>query len=430
MMRRGVISVVAAAAGSVLLGGCISDGGGPPESANTSRGPIEVWLSTNPEEVAWGEQVVASWNAQHPNEKVTAQQIPAGKTSEEVIYSSIVAGNAPCVVMNTAPSAVPQFQKAGGLVPLDTFPDGNSYVEARTGKQIADQYLSPDGRFYQIPWKVNPVMIFYNKKLFAKAGLDAEHPKLTTWAEFLQTSRTLVQKGVAHAAIWPAPSSEFFQSWFDYYPLAAAQTQQQLVEDGKATFDSPEAVAVGQFWRTMYAEKLAPQEKYNGDSFKDGQAAMAIVGPWAISVYKDSIDWGAVPVPTEDGKPANQIYTFSDEKSLAIYFACQHRLTAWDFVKSATTQASDGKLLEVTGQMPMRLNLPKVYASYFATHPDYVQFADQAGRVVEVPNVQNSTEIWQTFRNAWTSAVVFDDKPVDKAFSDAAGKANELLAEG
>jgi multiple sugar transport system substrate-binding protein len=84
----------------------------------------------------------------------------------------------------------------------------------------------------------------------------------------------------------------------------------------------------------------------------------------------------------------------------------------------------------VTGQMPMRLNLPKVYASYFATHPDYVQFADQAGRVVEVPNVQNSTEIWQTFRNAWTSAVVFDDEPVDKAFSDAAGKANELLAEG
>jgi multiple sugar transport system substrate-binding protein len=239
-----------------------------------------------------------------------------------------------------------------------------------------------------------------------------------------------VQKGVSHAAIWPAPSSEFFQSWFDYYPLFAARTQKQLVEDGKATFDSPDGVAVGKFWRTMYAEKLAPQEKYNGDSFKDGQAAMAIVGPWAIPVYKDSIDWGVVPIPTENGKAADQIYTFSDEKSLAIYFACQHRLTAWDFVKSATTQASDGKLLELSGQMPMRQNLPTVYASYFTKHPDYVQFASQAGRVVEVPNVQNSTEIWQAFRNAWTSAVVFDDKPIDEAFADAATRANELLAEG
>ena len=258
-MKRGLIRVLAGAAASVLLAGCVSDGGGPPESANSSRGPIEIWLSTNPEEVAWGEEMVASWNSQHPDEKITAQQIPAGKTSEEVIYSSIVAGNAPCVVMNTAPSAVPQFQKAGGLVPVDTFPDGDSYINERTGNQVADQYRSPDGRFYQIPWKVNPVMIFYNKELFAEAGLDPENPPLKTWAEFLETSRTLVEKGVAHAAIWPAPSSEFFQSWFDYYPLSAARTQQQLVEDGKATFDSPDGVAVGQFWRTMYEEKLAPR---------------------------------------------------------------------------------------------------------------------------------------------------------------------------
>ena len=51
-------------------------------------------------------------------------------------------------------------------MPLDTFPDGDLDVEERTGKQWLDQYRSPDGRFYQIPWKVNPVMIFYNKKSF------------------------------------------------------------------------------------------------------------------------------------------------------------------------------------------------------------------------------------------------------------------------
>ena len=234
---------------------------------------------------------------------------------------------------------------------------------------------------------------------------------------------------MAHAAIWPAPSSEFFQSWFDYYPLSAARTQQQLVEDGKTTFDSPDGVAVGQFWRTMYEEKLAPREKYNGDSFADGEAAMAIVGPWAISVYADAVDWGVVPIPTEDGKPADQIYTFSDEKSLAIYFACEHRLTAWDFVKFATSEESDGRLLELTGQMPTRKDLPGVYGSYFDEHPEYVQFADQAGRIVEVPNVPNSTEIWQEFRNAWTASVVFDDEPIEQAFADAAERANELLAE-
>jgi len=78
--------------------------------------------------------------------------------------------------------------------------------------------------------------------------------------------------------------------------------------------------------------------------------------------------------------------------------------------------------------MPMRQNLPTVYADYFAKNPAYKQFADQASRIIEVPNVSNSTEIWQTFRNAWTASVVFDNEPIDKEFADAATRANELLA--
>ena len=46
---------------------------------------------------------------------------------------SITAGNAPCLIFNTSPAAVPQFQKQGGLVALDSFPDGKAYVEERSG---------------------------------------------------------------------------------------------------------------------------------------------------------------------------------------------------------------------------------------------------------------------------------------------------------
>ena len=121
------------------------------------------------------------------------------KTSEEVIGAAITAGNAPCLVFNTAPAAVPQFQKQGGLVPLDGFAGGASYVKSRTGP-AADQYTSPDGKFYQIPWKSNPVMIFYNKDLLKKAGIDPAHPPLATYAQFLATSRKIVKSGAAKAA--------------------------------------------------------------------------------------------------------------------------------------------------------------------------------------------------------------------------------------
>jgi len=406
-----------------------STAGGSGATALTTHGPIKVWLSNNPEEVAWGKSVVKAWNTGHPKEQVTAQEIPAGKTSEEVIGAAITAGNAPCLVYNTSPAAVPQFQKQAGLVALDSFKDGKAYVEARTGP-AAGQYKSPDGKFYQIPWKSNPVMIFYNKDLMKKAGVDPESPPLATYDEFLATSKKVLSSGAAQAAIWPAPTSEFFQSWFDFYPLYAAQSGgKQLVEKGAATFNDAAGLGVATFWRTMYAEKLAPAEKYNGDSFADKKAAMAVVGPWAIAVYGDKVKWGVAPVPTSTGLPADQIHTFSDAKNIAIYSACKNQGTAWDLLKFSTSKEQDGTLLTMTGQMPLRMDVATVYASYFATHPKYKTFADQAARTVEVPNVTNSIAIWQAFRDAYSSSVIFGKTPVDSSLKSASDKVTKLAGQ-
>ena len=424
--RKITTSLVALALGmtAAACGGDSGDSG-----ATESTGPIKVWLSNNPEEVAWGKAMVKEWNAEHPDQKVTAQEIPAGKTSEEVIGAAITAGNAPCLVFNTSPAAVPQFQKQGGLVPLDDFEGGSDYVEQRSG-DVAEQYTSEDGKYYQIPWKSNPVMIFYSKDLLKKAGVDPENPPLATHDEFLETSRKIVDSGAADAAIWPAPSSEFFQSWFDFYPLYAAETGgKQLVEDGEATFDSEEGRTVADFWAQMYADGLAQKEVYNGDSFADEKAAMAIVGPWAIAVYGDKVNWGAAPVPTSSGTSPEETYTFSDAKNIALYSACENRGTAWEVLKFATSEEQDGELLEQTGQMPLRVNLAETYPDYFEKNPEYAEFADQASRTVEVPNVPNSIEIWQTFRDAYSSSVIFGEKPVDEALSEAAEKATQLAGQ-
>jgi len=406
-------------------------GGGDASSSDaaTAKGPIKIWLSNNPEEIAWGEEMVAAWNAKNPKEKVTAQEIPAGKTSEEVIGAAITAGNAPCLVFNTAPAAVPQFQKQGGLVALDGFADGKKYIEERSG-QSAQQYTSPDGKYYQVPWKAKPVMIFYNKDLMKQAGVDPENPPLATYDEFLATSEKIMASGAAEAAIWPAPTSEFFQAWFDFYPLYAAETGgSQLVEDNKATFDSPEGQAVAGFWKSMYDKGYALKEKYNGDAFGDAKSAMSIVGPWAIAVYGDKIDWGVAPVPTSAGTSAEKTYTFSDAKNVAMYSACKAQGTAWEVLKFATSEEQDGSLLEKTGQMPLRADIEATFPDYFSANPDYVTFAAQAARTVEVPNVANSIEIWQKFRDQYTASVIFDKTTVEEGLSTASSQADELAGQ-
>ncbi|MDP9999274.1 extracellular solute-binding protein [Pseudarthrobacter sulfonivorans] len=405
-------------------GGGTGGGSGP---AAEAKGPIKIWYSNNEFEVKWGKSMVESWNAAHPEEKIDAQEIPAGKSSEEVIGAAITAGNAPCLVFNTAPVAVPQFQKQGGLVALDEFPDGARYIKDRTG-DLADQYKSSDGKMYQLPWKSNPVVLFYNKDIFAKAGLDPESPKLGSHQELLDTARTLVSSGAATTAIWPSPASDFFQSWFDFYSYYAANSDgTPLVKDGKATFDSEQGKQVATMFQTLYKENLASKEVYQGDSFAEGKAAMSMAGPWAIAAYKDKVNWGAVPVPAAQAKAETS--TFSDAKNVAMYSACENQGTAWEVMKFATSLEQDGKLLTETGQMPMRQDLPTVYADYFAKNPAYTQFAEQAARTVEVPNVANSVEVWQTFRTAYSKAVIFGNESIDTTFKDAADKINQLVAQ-
>jgi multiple sugar transport system substrate-binding protein len=403
-----------------------SEGGSETAAAT---GPIKIWYSNNEFEIEWAKAVVKAWNSDHPDEKVTAQEIPAGETSEEVIQASIAAGNTPCLIYNTSPAAVPQFEKQGGLVALDEFSDGASYVEERVGDK-AQQYQSPDGSYYQLPWKANPVMIFYNKKLLQEAGIDAQNPPLATYDEFYETSKKIVDSGTAKAAIWPSPASQFFQPWFDYYPLFAAQTDgTQLVEEGESQFADEAGMAVADFWRRMYDENLSPKEEATGDAFAEEQSAMAIVGPWAIAAY-EAVEWGAAPVPTQDGTPPEETYTFSDAKSVALYSSCENRGTAWEFLKFSTSEEQDGQLLELTGQMPMRDGLTETYAEYFEENPAYEQFADQNARTVEVPNVPNSIEMWQTFRDAYSASVIFGDEQIEPALTGAAEEINGLVSEG
>ena len=219
------------AASALALAGCGGGGSGGSggSAAISAHGPITIWYSNNAQELAWGKGMVKSWNAAHPSEQVTGQEVPAGKTTEAVIGAAITAGTTPCLVFNNLPAATGLFQKQGGLVNLSNFSGADQYITDRSGDS-AKQYRSADGGFYQMPWKSNPVVIFYNKKLFKKAGLDPKNPKLSTYADFIATSKKLVSSGAAQFAINPSPTSEFFQPNFDFLPLYAAESQGKSID--------------------------------------------------------------------------------------------------------------------------------------------------------------------------------------------------------
>ena len=427
--RRLAVAVISAGVVAGTLAACGASGGGGQTDAMKAHGPITIWYSNNAQEVQWGKAMVSSWNSAHPNEKIKAQEVPAGKSTEEVIGAAITAGTTPCLVFNNLPAATGQWEKQGGLVDLSKFSDGNSYIEGRSGS-AADQYKSPNGDYFQMPWKQNPVMIFYNKAIFQKAGIDPNNPDLSTYDKFLAAAQKIKSSGAAPYAIYPAPTSEFFQPNFDFLPLLAAQTGgKTFIENGKSTLTSQDSLDVANFWKTIYSDGLAGKEQYQGDAFADGKSAMAIVGPWAIAYYGDKVQWGSVPVPTKDGKAADQTYTFPDAKNIGMYTSCKNQGTAWDVIKFATSKDQDGKLLDVSGQMPIRSNVASVYSSYFDSHPAYKEFGDQSERTADDPTGVNTIGQLQALRDAYSKAVINGSGTVEDAFKAASQKIDQLQSQ-
>ncbi|WP_341947087.1 extracellular solute-binding protein [Microbacterium sp. LWH11-1.2] len=422
MKKIRAVALIGAVA--LIATGCSAGGGGGGEGDASGTGPIDVWLSNNEQEVEWGQAVVKAWNDEHPDEKVTAQEIPAGSSSEEAITAAITAGTAPCLVYNVAPAAVSGWVKQGGLVDLSTIEGGSDYITERGGD--VESYSS-DGSYYQLPWKSNPVMVMYNKALFTAAGIDPEDPQMNTYDAFLGGAQKIVDSGV-QSAIWPAPTSEFYQPWFDFYPLYLAETDgTMLVEDGKATIDSDAGRTVSEFWASIYKDKLAPNEAATDDAMSSGTTAMQLAGPWAIPSYAETVDVGFMPVPTSDGRE-NPV-TFADSKSVSMFTACENQATAWEFLKFSTSVESDGQFLEATGQMPMRTDLTGTFADYFEANPNYVAFAEQAEATADVPSIPNSVEAWQAFRDAYSPAVIFGKDSIDDFLKNASSKIDELVAE-
>ena len=165
---------------------------------------------------------------------------------------------------------------------------------------------SADGEYFQMPWKSNPVMIFYNKDLFAAGRPRPREPAAGHLRRVPRRRRARSStSGVAQYAIYPAPTSEFFQSWFDFYPLYAAETGGTQLRRGRQGHVRRRGRArrSPSFWRRCTTRGSPARRQYQGDSFADGRPRWRSSDRGPSPSTATTSNWGSVPVPTSDGTP-------------------------------------------------------------------------------------------------------------------------------
>ena len=176
----GAIAVVAAAAA------CSSGGSSGSTSSNSNSGTVTVAVVSNP--LITGQMIPLTqsvFEKQNPGITVKFATYTEGDLRAAIEKNVATHSNAFNVIM-IGPYEAPLFAQNGWLTDLS-----KQYIASDPGYDAADllqpiaKSLSYKGDLYAVPFYGESSMMFYNKALFAQAGLTMpQHPTWTQIQEF------------------------------------------------------------------------------------------------------------------------------------------------------------------------------------------------------------------------------------------------------
>ncbi|RJP65823.1 MAG: extracellular solute-binding protein [Ignavibacteriales bacterium] len=407
----------------------LSCGNGRKSDANE----LLYWSSNNSDEITFAKMVVEKWNKEHLGRKVTFQPVPEGQSSEEVILAAVVGETTPDIYSNMWQGDVELYARANRLVALDSLPGFMDFIYSRCDSDVVQEITSSDGHIYQIPWKINPIMLIYNKKVFESVGY--KNPP-ETYSKFIDAAKKLKYgqgetKWIGYAEV----IETWWQRLFDFYPhYLAASGGAPLIKNNKVVFNNKYAVQTFAFLKQLFDNGYMPRERISArqDPFLSNAIATRFTGPWEI-VHAERFkpegfeyDFSYLPVP--DDFKGNK-YTYGDTKNIVIFNTCKNKKLVWEFLKFMVSTENDLLFLKTTNQIPRRKDLitnPE-YLEYFNKNPMMMNFAKQA-KYVKGPDIcPVLKEVFDAISTEYEACVVYGKKTPEQAVNDAAKAANLLL---
>ena len=278
---------------------------------------------------------------------------------------------------------------------------------------------------YAVPWYTNNVALFYNKKLFADAGVESPP---ATWDELVEKGKALTS-GEQYGLMLGGGGFGSFEFW----PFAWQNGATLISEDGtQAEFGSEAGLDAWRFYSDLYlTHKIVPEDvKSAGESwdqvfapFIQERAAMVMAGDWAIFAINEGnpdLDLGVAPLPK--GKEAA---TVIGGYNLGIPVTSQNTDAAWAFIEWLTAKEQEG-ILQGYNRIQARADI--VETEYAKQDPLLQVFIEQSA----VGRARASVPAWDEIENtimadAWDSVILGVATP-EEALADAVEQTNELLA--
>ncbi len=298
------------------------------------------------------DDAVATWNQAHPDKPIELKVdvYPFDDMHNKLLIALQSGAGAPDIA-DIECGRFPTFLKG-----TPALAELNRVVEPIKDKLIMgrmDNYAK-NGKYYGIDYHVGAQVIYYNKEILDKAGVNADDIK--TWEDYTAAGKKVLEKTGK-----PMTTVEVTDHW-TYYPLITMQNSDYLTKDGAPQLDNEINIKSLQLLKDMvYKDKiavLAPGGWHHAEEYwawmNKGNAASVWMPMWYMgrfTQYMPDLKGKMIirPMPTFQGgmKSAGMggtgtaVTVQSKNADLAVDFLAEAKLSLEGSIKTWTILGFD-----------------------------------------------------------------------------------------
>ncbi len=338
-------------AATLVLAGTFYASGPASASATTT---LTLWQNYGTEQNAVATtNLVKAFEKLNPTIKINVVAQP-GTSYFQLLQSSAISGKGPdLAVMWTG---VYDLKYASNLVNLK----GN-VPAADLSKMEGLQWEAPNFNAskgaYVLPLETQFYIGFYNKKLFAKAGIKSVP---TDWAQLLADCKLLKKSGIQPIVYGNGGQaiSTAFYPWYDMSYLmigAHSLTSWKGLYDGSIPWTSSANVTQLKNWAALqkagYTNPDVLTNTANITQFEKGKAAMMVDGTWDTAQYTKTMGTNvAAFVPPYSVTPINGVVEYPGD-GFSVMKSSKYQKDDFKFLDFLTTVQA-GNIINAAGLIP------------------------------------------------------------------------------
>jgi multiple sugar transport system substrate-binding protein len=349
------------------LAGC---GGG---TATEAKQRVVFWQFWPMDVIA---PIIERFEAENPDLDVVVEQL-TWQAGQEKITAAVASGKVPDLV-ELGSTWFPSFAHEGALADWT-----DSAAALRDGYRLWEM-CEVEGRIHGLPWLAGTRALFYNKQLFAAAGLDTSKAP-ATWDELYEACARInrLEGGFAGYGVNAGERYILFKKYMPYAWSAGAELLSP--DGGEVAFDSPASVAALRFYLRLAEVGRIDQQRQLDQAFEEGRIGCLLTGGWVLKQVAASgsglrFGVGLVPKP-EDGEHRS----FAGGELLASFGKSGNPSGAWRLARFLLEPENALQISRETKSVQ-----PTAIAAeddpYFAEHPEEKVLLQQLALSRATPN--------------------------------------------